>query len=319
MENIIETNKKKSTREAFGEVLVEIGKTNRNLFVMDADLSLSTKTCLFAKEFPERFFDAGVAEQNMIGVASGLSKTGKTVVASTLAIFAPGRAYDQIRNTLTHSYCDVKIVSTHAGISVGKDGSSHQSIEDIALMRVLPGMRVIVPCDYVQTKKVLEKIIKIPGPFYVRLGRAEVPVITSYDEDFVPGKGSVLRNGTDLTLIGCGMMIFEMLKAADTLEESGVHAEVINMASVKPIDSDLIIRSCLKTRKVFTCEEHSIIGGLGSAVLEVLEEKTDIFLKRIGLKDCFGESGLPEELFKKFGLSADKIVKTVKKYLKSLS
>jgi len=319
MENIIKTNMNKSTRDAFGEALVEIGKTNHDLLVMDADLSLSTKTCLFANEFPERFFDAGVAEQNMIGVASGLSKTGKTVIASTLAVFAPGRVYDQIRNTLAHSNCDVKIVVTHAGISVGKDGSSHQSIEDIALMRVIPGMRVIVPCDYIQTKKVLEKIIKIPGPFYVRLGRAEVPVITSDDEDFVPGKGTILRSGTDFTLIGCGMMVFEMLKVADILESSGLHAEVINMASVKPIDSDLIIKSCLKTRKVFTCEEHSIIGGLGSAVLEVLEEKTDIFLKRIGLKDCFSESGLPGELFKKYGLSADEIVKTIKKHVKTLS
>jgi transketolase len=171
---------------------------------MDADLSLSTKTCLFAKEFPERFFDAGIAEQNMIGVASGLSKTGKIVIASTLAIFASGRVFDQVRNTLVHSDCDVKIVATHAGISVGKDGSSHQSIEDIALMRVIPGMRVIVPCDALETKKVLEKIIDIHGPFYVRLGRAEVPIITPEDEEFILGKGKVLRNGCDLTMIGCG-------------------------------------------------------------------------------------------------------------------
>jgi len=316
MENIIKTNMNKSTRDAFGEALVEIGKTNRNLLVMDADLSLSTKTCLFAKEFPERFFDAGIAEQNMIGVASGLSKTGKIVIASTLAIFASGRVFEQVRNTLVHSDCDVKIVATHAGISVGKDGSSHQSIEDIALMRVIPGMRVIVPCDALETKKVLEKIIDIHGPFYVRLGRAEVPIITPEDEEFILGKGKVLRNGCDLTMIGCGMMVFEMLKAADILENKGLQAEVINMPSIKPIDRDLILESCSKTKNVFTCEEHSIIGGLGSAVLETLEETRGIFLKRIGIGDCFGESGLPEELFEKYGLSAHKIVETIEKYLK---
>ncbi len=306
---------KKSTRQAYGETLLELGKEKNNLFVMDADLSMSTYTCYFAKEFPERFFNAGIAEQNMIGVASGLSKTGKTVIVSTLAVFAPGRVFDQVRNTLVHSNCDVKIVTTHAGISVGKDGSSHQSIEDIALARVIPGMRVIVPCDAVETKKVIKKIVDIPGPFYVRLGRADVPIITYDETKFEVGKGYILKKGKDLTLIGCGMTVFEILKAADILASDNINAEVINMPSIKPIDKSLIIESASKTKKVFTCEEHSIIGGLGSAVLESLEEEKDIFVKRIGIQDCYGESGLPEELFKKYGLSAAKIAEKVKEYL----
>ena len=276
---------------------------------------MSTYTCYFAKEFPERFFNAGIAEQNMIGVASGLSKTGKTVIVSTLAVFAPGRVFDQVRNTLVHSNCDVKIVTTHAGISVGKDGSSHQSIEDIALARVIPGMRVIVPCDAVETKKVIKKIVDIPGPFYVRLGRADVPIITHDETKFEVGKGYILRKGKDVTLIGCGMTVFEILRAADILESNSINAEVINMPSIKPIDKSLIIESAYKTKKVFTCEEHSIIGGLGSAVLESLEEEKDIFVKRIGIQDCYGESGLPEELFEKYGLSAVKIAEKVKEYL----
>jgi len=306
---------KKSTREAYGEVLVEIGKEKHNLFVMDADLSMTTKTCYFAKSFPKRFYNAGVAEQNMIGIASGLSKTGKTVVVSTLAVFAPGRVFDQVRNTLVHSNCDVKIVVTHAGISVGKDGSSHQSIEDIALARVIPGMRVIVPCDAVETKKVIRKVVDTKGPFYVRLGRADVPAMTSEKTEFEIGKGYVLKEGKDVALIGCGMTVFEIIKAADILASENIDAEVINMSSIKPIDENLILKSANKTKKIFTCEEHSIIGGLGSAVLEVLEEKTGVFVKRIGINDCFGESGLPEELFEKYGLSAAKIVEKVKKYI----
>ncbi len=306
---------KKSTRQAYGEVLMELGKEKSNLFVMDADLSVSTKTCYFANKFPERFYNAGIAEQNMIGIASGLSKTGKTVIVSTLAVFAPGRVFDQIRNTLVHSNCDVKIVATHAGISVGKDGSSHQSIEDIALARVIPGMRAIVPCDAVETKKVIKKVVNTKGPFYVRLGRADVPAVTSEETEFEIGKGYVLKEGEDLTLIGCGMTVFEIIKAADILAGENIDAEVINMSSIKPIDRDLILKSANKTKKIFTCEEHSIIGGLGSAVLETLEEKRDVFVKRIGIKDCFGESGLPGELFEKYGLSAAKIAEEVKKYI----
>jgi transketolase len=299
-----------STREAYGKILLDIGKKNRNIIVMDADLSKSTKTCYFAEKFPERFFNAGVAEQNMIGVACGLSKTDKIVIVSTLAVFAPGRVYDQIRNTLAHSECNVKIVATHSGISVGQDGSSHQSIEDITLTRVIPGMRVIVPSDSVETKDVIEKIIETPGPFYVRLGRADVPII-NIKGNFEIGKGRILKEGKDAVLIGCGMMVFEMLKVWDILNKKGITVRIINMPTIKPIDLELIKKSSRDIKKIFTCEEHSIIGGLGSAVLEVLEEVTDVSVKRIGMPDCFGESGTPEQLFEKYGLSADKIAETV--------
>ncbi len=311
---MIRADKKISTRDAYGKTLVEMGRENKNLFVMDADLSMSTKTCDFADNFPERFFNAGIAEQNMVGVASGLSKTGKTVIISTLAVFALGRAYDQIRNTLVHSECNVKIVATHSGISIGKDGSSHQSIEDIALARVIPGMKVIVPSDAVETRAVVKKCINSSGPFYIRLGREEVPVINK-EGYFKIGKGKTLKGGKDITLIGCGMMVFEMLKAREILKEIGIESRVINMASIKPIDDKLIIKCAEETKKIFTCEEHSIIGGLGSAVLEVLEGTTDVFVKRIGIKDCFCESGLPEELFEKYGLSGKKIAKTVEQNL----
>jgi transketolase len=304
----------KSTRDAYGEFLVEIGEKKKDLFVMDADLSMSTKTCFFAKKFPERFFNAGVAEQNMTGIASGLSKTGKTVIMSTLAIFAPGRAYDQIRNTVAHSNCNVKIIVTHAGLSVGKDGSSHQSIEDIALARVIPNMRVIVPCDAVETVAAIKTAIDTYGPFYIRLGRPEVPIINEKDYKFELGKGKVLKQGKDVTLLGCGIMVFEMLEAAKILEEQNISAEVVNMASIKPIDSELIKKCAKKTGMVFTCEEHNIIGGFGSAVLEVLEEEKNVFVKRIGIEDTFGESGLPKELFEKYGLSAGSIAEIVKKY-----
>jgi len=306
---------KKSTRDAYGEVLVELGRSRKDLLVMDADLSMSTKTCYFAEEFPGRFFNAGIAEQNMIGIASGLSKTGKKVIVSTLSIFALCRAYDQIRNTMAHSKCNVIIVGTHSGISIGKDGSSHQSLEDITLARVIPGMRVIVPSDAVETKQVLRKIIGMDGPFYIRLGRADVPVINREDMDFELGKGRILKEGRDAALIGCGMMVFEMLKASEALSKKGINAAVINMPTIKPIDKDLIINEALKTKNIFTCEEHSIIGGLGSAVLETLEETRDIFVKRIGINDCYGESGLPEELFEKYGLSSGKIAGMVEKHL----
>lgn len=305
----------KSTRDSYGETLVELGEINKDLFVMDADLSMSTKTCFFAEKYPEKFFNAGVAEQNMIGIASGLSKTNKTVVVSTLAVFAPGRSYDQIRNTLVHSNCDVKIVVTHAGLSVGKDGSSHQSFEDIALARVIPNLNVIVPCDAIETKAALTTAINTFGPFYIRLGRPEVPIINKKDYKFKLGKGLILREGNDVTMIGCGIMVFEMLEAAKVLEKGNISAEVINMPSIKPIDKDLIRECAKKTGLVFTCEEHSIIGGLGSAVLEVLEEEKNIIIRRIGIKDTFGESGLPKELFEKYGLSADKIVESIKRYV----
>lgn len=304
-----------ATRDAYGQSLVRLGESNSELFVMDADLSMSTKTSCFAQRFPERFFNAGVAEQNMIGIASGLSKTGKVVVASTLAVFAPGRSYDQIRNTMVHSNCNVKVVVTHAGISVGKDGSSHQSIEDIALARVIPGLNVIVPSDAVETSQALETAVAHDGPFYIRLGRAPVPVINGSSYKFELGKGYVLKEGKDVTMAGCGMMVFEMLKASNILKGYGIEAEVINLPTIKPIDKKLIMDSARKTGCVFTCEEHSIIGGLGSAVLEVLEEERDIYKKRIGIEDTFGESGQPEELFEKYGLSAGRIAEKIQSKL----
>jgi transketolase len=308
----------KSTRDAYGEVLLEIGEKFKNVFVLDADLSKSTKTCLFAKKFPERFYDAGIAEQNMMGIAAGLSKTNKTVIVSTLAVFATGRAFDQIRNTIVHSNCDVKIIATHGGISVGRDGSSHQSIEDIALMRVIPGMRVIVPSDAIETKKAVLKSLEIKGPFYIRLGREDTPVLMDDNFDFELGKGFKLKEGKDVTLIGCGMLVNEIIKASDILSKNNIDAEVINISSIKPIDSSLIKESSNKTGLVFTCEEHNIIGGLGSAVLETLENEKNVVVHRIGLEDCFGESGKPDELFDKYGLSAEKIADRVKLSVKDL-
>lgn len=308
----IEEKELKSTRDAYGEVLLEIGENFKDVFVLDADLSRSTKTYLFSKKFPERFYNVGIAEQNMMGIAAGLSKTDKIVIASTLAIFATGRAYDQIRNTIAHSNCNVKIIATHGGISVGRDGSSHQSLEDIALMRVIPGMRVIVPCDATETKKAILKCLEIEGPFYIRLGRENTPVIFNQDYNFVLGKGHKIKNGKDVSFIGCGMMVYELIKAANILLKDNIDAEIINISSIKPIDSEIIKTTALKTGKVFTFEEHNIIGGLGSAVLEVLEAEKDIYIKRIGMEDCFGESGKPSELFDKYGLSAEKISEKVK-------
>lgn len=301
----------KSTRDAYGEVLLDIGRDFDNVFVMDADLAPTTKTILFKEKHPERFFDAGIAEQNMMGIAAGLSKTGKTVIVSTLAVFASGRAYDQLRNTIAHSNCDVKIVATHGGISVGRDGSSHQSLEDIALMRVIPGMRVIVPCDAVETKKAVTGCLKVPGPFYIRLGRADTPAIFPESHIFKVGRANVLKTGDHVSLIACGMLVFEALEAAEILGRSGVSAEVINMSAIKPIDSGLVKKSAKKTGIVFTMEEHNILGGLGSAVLEVLEEEKNTIINRIGINDCFGESGEPEELFFKHGLKASQVADRV--------
>jgi len=304
--------KMKSTRAAYGEILLELGERYPDLLVMDADLGKSTQTINFGKKYPDRFFDAGIAEQNMIGVASGLSKTGKTVIVSTLAVFAPGRCWDQVRNTLAHSNCNVKIVTSHAGISIGKDGSSHQALEDIALWRVIPGIRVIVPCDAIETKKAIQVVVKEPGPFAVRLGRPEVPYITSPGREFKIGKGYIMREGRDLTLVACGMMVHECLKAVEILKKDGINARIVDMPTVKPIDRNLLINCARETGYIFPCEEHSIIGGFGSAVLEVLEEERGCYVKRIGTQDCWGESGEPQELFEKYGLSASKIVKTVK-------
>jgi len=295
---------KRATREAFGTTLVQLAGEGVDVVAVEADLSKSTTTATFADAYPERFFNAGIAEQNMINVAAGLAVAGKVAFTGSFAVFATGRAYDQVRNTVCYSELDVKLAPTHSGITVGPDGGSHQMLEDIALMRVLPGMRVLVPADYYAACEALRVAAVTPGPFYIRLGRAAIPAV--YDESFrfEVGKAYVVREGSDVTLAACGVMVERALAAADLLAGDGVSAEVIDVATVKPIDADAIVASASKTGAVVACEEHSIIGGLGSAVAEVLGEKAPVPLARVGVKDVFGTSGDPEELMAHFGLTA---------------
>jgi transketolase len=302
-----------ATRDAYGEKLVELGSKYKDIVVLDADLAKSTKTILFKKNFPDRFFDMGVAEQNLIGTASGLALAGKIPFASTFAVFATGRAYDQLRNTVCYSRLNVRVVSSHAGLTVGEDGGSHQALEDIALARVLPNMTVIVPADAVETHSVLELAVAYKGPMYIRLGRPKVPIVSSDDYRFELGKGCVLRPGSDATIVACGITVAFALEAANILMEKGLDVEVINMASIKPIDSDLIVQSAAKTGAIVTAEEHSIIGGLGSAVAEVLAENMPVPLERVGVKDSFGESGSPEELLDKYGITSHHIAAAVER------
>lgn len=302
-----------ATRDAYGEKLGELGSRFEDIVVLDADLSKSTKTIVFKKKFPDRFFDMGVAEQNLIGTAAGFALAGKIPFASTFAVFATGRVYDQLRNTVCYSNLNVKVVATHAGLSVGADGSSHQALEDVALARALPNMAVVVPADAVETQAVIEYAASYFGPMYIRLGRAKVPVVMSDDHRFVLGKGTVLRKGSDATIIAAGITVAIGLEAANILKEKGLDVEVINMASIKPIDSDLIIESARKTGAVVTAEEHNIIGGLGSAVAEVLGENVPVPLERIGVRDVFGESGTPEELLQKYGITPQSIARAVEK------
>lgn len=302
-----------ATRDAYGEKLVELGSKNKDIVVLDADLAKSTKTILFKKRFPDRFFDMGVAEQNLIGTAAGLSLAGKIPFASTFAVFATGRAYDQLRNTVCYSGLNVRVVSSHAGLTVGEDGGSHQALEDIALARVLPNMAVIVPADAVETHSVLEYSIAHQGPMYIRLGRPKVPVVCEQGYKFELGKGAILRQGSDATIIACGITVALAMEAANILLEKGLDVEVINMASIKPIDSELIIQSARKTGAVVTAEEHSVIGGLGSAVAEVLVENLPVPVEMVGVRDMFGESGTPEELLEKYGITSHRIVASVER------
>ena len=309
--------KMKATRDAYGEALVELGKENKNIVVLDADLSKSTKTYAFWQEFPDRFVNVGVAEQNLAGVAAGLSTTGKIVFASTFAIFATGRAFEIIRNSIAYPKLNVKICATHSGITVGEDGASHQSIEDISCMRTIPNMTVIVPSDSVETKAAIYAVSKMDGPVYVRLGRPAVPVIN--DETFYEfkiGKGVTLNKGNDVTIVATGSMVSKALESVKELETKGIKARVINIHTIKPIDKEIIIKAAEETGAIVTVEEHSIIGGLGSAVAEVIGENCPVPLKRIGVKDIFGESGKPEELMKKYGLTGDDIVKAVTDIIK---
>ena len=303
---------KMATREAYGKALVKLGQINDNVVVLDADLSKSTKTHDFYKSFPDRFFNMGIAEQNLIGAACGLSTAGKIPFASTFAMFATGRAFEIIRNSVCYPKLNVKICATHAGLTVGEDGASHESVEDIAIMRAIPNMTVLVPADGVETEKIIFEIAKYNGPVYVRLGRSSVPVLFDEDYKFEIGKGTVLREGKDVSIIACGIMVNEALLAQEKLQEEGISARVINMSSIKPIDKDLILESAKETNAIVTVEEHSIIGGLGSAVSEVVGESCPTIVKKVGIKDTFGESGAPNELLKKYELTCDDIVKTVK-------
>ncbi len=305
--------KKIATRESYGNALVALGEKYDNLVVLDADLAEATKTGIFKKAFPERHIDCGIAESNMVGIAAGLASTGKVPFCSSFAMFAAGRAYEQVRNSVGYPHLNVKIGATHAGISVGEDGATHQCNEDIALMRTIPGMTIINPSDDVEAKAAVEAAYKLDGPVYLRFGRLAVPVINDNpDYKFEIGKGVVLKEGKDITIIATGLEVNESLEAAKLLAEDGIDAEVINIHTIKPIDADLIVKSAAKTGKVVTVEEHSIIGGLGGAVAEVLSEKQPTKLLRIGVKDTFGESGPAVKLLAKYELDAAGIYKQIK-------
>ncbi len=303
---------KKATREAYGEALKELAVINKDVVVLDADLSKSTKTAEFKSVCPERFINVGIAEQNLIGVAAGLSLTGKIPFASSFAMFASGRAFEIIRNTVAYPKLNVKIAATHAGLTVGEDGASHQALEDISLMRSIPNMVVINPADAVEAKKAILKIAEYNGPVYIRLGRAKVPVIYDEDYNFEIGKGVELCGGNDASIIATGIMVEKALKARDMLESQGIKARVINIHTIKPIDEEIIIKAAKETKAIVTAEEHNIIGGLGSAVAEVISENCPVPLKRIGVKDTFGESGKPDELLIKYNLTENDIINAVK-------
>ena len=301
-----------ATRDAYGEALAELGAINDKVVVLDADLSKSTKTNDFKKVYPERFFNLGIAEQNLLGTAAGFAAAGKIPFASSFAVFAVGRAYDQIRNSIAYPNLNVKIAATHAGLTVGEDGGSHQMLEDIALMRAVPNMTVIVPADGVETKQVVMAAAEHQGPVYIRLGRPKVPVLLGDDYKFEIGKGVVLKEGTDVTLVGTGIMVSKAMEAADLLAADGISAAVVNISTIKPLDNALITEMAQKTGAVVTAEEHNIYGGLGSAVAEVLVETCPVPMARVGVEDKFGESGLPDELLEKYGLTAANITAKAK-------
>lgn len=306
----------KATREAYGEALVEIGAKNNNIVVLDADLSKSTKTDGFKKAYPDRFFNVGIAEQNLISVGAGLAAAGKVPFVSSFAMFAVGRAFEQVRNAVCYPKLNVKICATHAGITVGEDGATHQSLEDIACMRAVANMKVIVPADAAETKAVIHWSADYEGPVYVRLGRAGVADVTPEGYMFTPGKAQVLRDGKDVAIIACGALVGPAMEAADALHAKGIEARVINMASIKPIDEEAIVAAAKEIGAIVTAEEHNIIGGLGAAVAEVLVSTVPVPMERVGVADTFGESGTPKELMAKYGLSADDIVAAAEKVMK---
>lgn len=301
-------DKKQATRQSYGETLVKLGKENENIVVLDADLAGATKTDLFGKEYPDRFFDMGIAEANMLGTAAGLATCGKIPYASTFAVFAAGRGYDQIRNSICYPKLNVKVCATHAGITVGEDGATHQMLEDLSLMRGLPNMTVISPSDDTQTKWVIEAISKIEGPVYVRLARLATPIIYEEDQKFEIGKAVQIGEGTDGTVFATGVTVAEAIKAQEELEKQGIHIRVVDMHTIKPIDKDCILKCAKETKKLVSVEDHSVIGGLGSAISEVLTDEYPTKLERIGMPDIFGKSGKAEELMEYFGLTAKAIV-----------
>jgi len=306
---------KMATREAYGAFLASYAKDNENIVVLDADLSKSTKTAEFQKVCPERFFNMGIAEQNLMGVAAGLAASGKIPFASTFAMFAAGRAFEIIRNSVCYPNLNVKVCATHAGLTVGQDGASHQAIEDIALMRALPNMTVINPADGVSARALLEAATEHDGPVYVRLGRASVPMCYDENDTFEIGKAKVLKKGTDITLVATGIMVDAAVQASEMLEKEGVSVRIIDVHTIKPIDRETIIQAAQETGVIVTAEEHSVIGGLGSAVCEVLAVSSPVPVKMIGVKDKFGESGLPEELLEAYGMTPKDIVNAAKELI----
>lgn len=304
---------KKATRQSYGEALLELGRKNEKVVVLDADLAGATKTNIFAKEIPERFFDMGIAEQDMISTAAGFATCGKIPFASTFAVFATGRVYDQIRNSICYPKLNVKICATHCGITVGEDGATHQMLEDINLMRGLPNMTVISPADDIEAKWAVNEASKINGPVYIRFGRSATPIIYEENYNFEFGKAIQFGDGTDATIFATGIMVAESLKAKEVLEKEGIHIRVVDIHTIKPIDKDIIIKCAKETKKLISVEEHSIIGGLGTAISEVLVENCPAKLTRMGIKDCFGKSGKASELLEYFGLTSKEIINEVKK------
>lgn len=307
---------KKATRESFGETVTALAAEYPEIVVLDADLAAATKTGIFKKAYPERFFDCGIAECNMVGVAAGLATCGKIPFAASFAMFSAGRAFEQVRNSVGYPKLNVKIVGSHAGISVGEDGATHQCCEDIALMRTIPGMTVIVPADDIEARACVRAAYEFEGPVYMRFGRLATPVINDHEDyEFKIGRGVVVREGSDVTIVACGLMVAEALEAAEALAADGIDAEVINMHTIKPLDERLVVASAKKTGRVVTAEEHSIIGGLGEAVASVLAEQYPVPMRRVGVRDVYGESGPAVDLLHKYGLDADGIEAAVRSVL----
>ncbi|MBQ9354191.1 MAG: transketolase family protein [Clostridia bacterium] len=302
-----------ATRVGYGKALVELGEKRDDFLVMDADLAAATQTGLFKKAFPDRFYDCGIAEQNMMGIAAGIAATGKKVIVSSFAMFAAGRAFEQVRNSIGYPHLNVIIGATHAGISVGEDGATHQCLEDIALMRTIPGMTIINPADEVEARKAVYAAMELDGPVYMRFGRLAVPIVFDEDYNFEVGKGVELKSGNDVTVIATGLMVKEALEAYDLLKAEGINARIINMATIKPIDKDIIIKAAKETGAIVTAEEHSVIGGLGSAVGEVVGEEYPVPVVKLGVYDTFGHSGPAAKLLDEFGLRAVNIVEKAKK------